>query len=797
MIRLTSWCTFVVLWMVLTCSANAQSRDNDNSPAIDSGAVATGVTFARPGEWTQLRNIVRNPTDADVTLTVTNTLGKAANVQFGTTLWLPANSRRVVDIPARVMDHEDVKPRSGLPIQTLLLSPSAGGGEKSWLSRQIGQVLVEGNSLNISILGQSDDQTFDLVSKVRVDVEGEKGVRSIRSEVAPFTVEAWDPLSAVVIAHTPDLDARQMHAFRSWILGGGRVWLMLEDVDPLFISQLLGDMWDVTLVDKTRLSRVTFGRTKQAGDEYVEPVTLVRTLPGSAEVLSKIGQWPAAMSIPMGKGEVVVTTLSARAWMTKQASSYMEQVGERLLVRQGRFNPVEAAAVELAATRIGRPIVGRAVVLVVLVTMVLLMMAAGVAFYRMGRLEWMGAAAPAMAVVTALILLGIGKAKQGEVPLTISTVSVVTVTPELGHGVVRGSTAVYSPSMEEGPLQATAGGMIWPDFSGLQGKVVRLLVSDLDKWKWQGVEFSSGVIRTGSLKQDIRFDKPVVLTGQFAEQGLQINANLGQFDSIRDVLLATPGGVMSLNNNQTQTNSDQTSTDQTSQKTYLATPANVLAPNQFVSVDGAIMSEEQQQRQTFYSQLFNNAGELPDRPNLIGWVKNLQPGLMLEDDFEEQSVSLVMIPVTMRRPTSGQKVLVPSTFMKFDVVKVPGERASATIYNRITGEWIPVTNPTRVALAFTLPESVRPMEIESATFTMAISAPGRTVDLLTREGLKGEPAYSVQGPTRSVTYVFTGASKLKADAKGQVLVIVRVGDTLNSDLWKISQVSLQVQGQVR
>lgn len=430
----------------------------------------------------------------------------------------------------------------------------------------------------------------------------------------------------------------------------------------------------------------------------------------------------------------------------------------------------------------------------ILLIMIVLMIAGGIIFYRMDKLEWMGAAAPALAVVVALILLGIGKARQGEVPLTISTVSVMHVSPQLRQGVSTGSMAVYSPSMEQGPLQATTGGVVWPDLSGLQGRVVRFLVTDLGKWKWQGVEFSSGVIRTGLLEQSVQFDQSMSLQGRFGPRGLELNADLGPLSAMHDMLLATPGGVMSLE--ELKEDESQGVGAKGDLRRFVAGPGNVLAAGRFVRAS-AMLSEEQQQRQAFYAQVFGTPSALPKQPSLIGWAMNMSSGLRLEDGFDERSATLMVIPIVLHSPVVGAEVMVPSTFMSFDVVKVPGENTSATVYNRATGEWIAVTNPTRMALAFKLPESVLPVTIDRAKFTMAIRAPGRTVALFTREGLKGEPAYSVNGPTGEVAFEFDKDHPVKTDAQGRVLVIVTVGDHSdlnNPPLWKISGVKLEVQG---
>lgn len=430
----------------------------------------------------------------------------------------------------------------------------------------------------------------------------------------------------------------------------------------------------------------------------------------------------------------------------------------------------------------------------ILLIMIVLMVVGGIVFYRMDKLEWMGVAAPTLAVVVALVLLGIGKSRQGEVPLTISTVSVMHVSPQLRQGVATGSTAIYSPRMEQGPLQATNGGVVWPDFSGLQGRVVRLLFTDLGEWKWQGVEFSSGVIRTGWLEQSVQFDQQMSLQGRFGPRGLELNVDLGPLSALHDMLLATPGGVMSLEELEGTESQDTGATG--GKRRFVAGQANVLPAGRFVRAS-TMLSEEQQQRQAFYAQVFGTPSALPRQPSLIGWAKNMNPGLKLDNDFDERSATLMMIPIELHRVNAGDDVLVPSTFMTFDVVKVPGERTSATVYNRNTGEWIAVTNPTRMALAFTLPASVLPVAIERAKFTMAIRAPGRTVDLFTRESFKGEAAYSVNGPTGEVTFEFDQAHPIKTDAQGRVLVIVSVGDhpdPANPPLWKISGVKLEVQG---
>lgn len=787
--------TILSLLIVLLGSvgvASAQDTGQKVHPELVSGATMPGVGYMRPGHWLMLRHTVTNPTSEGAQLVVAGSVGNYPNIQFGTQVWLPPMSRRNVDLMARVNENEKPGRRvSALSSQSLLLLPSGDGGERSWLSRKDSQGMLNMSSYTLAFLGEADDALYDLATLARGPGSDEKGLRSIRSPDAPAAVEAWRALDGLIIVSTPDLSPLQMRALRQWVFSGGRVWIMLDRVDESFVTQLLGDVWRVAVVDEVDLSRVVVGNTKQAGDEYPQPVKLVRTIAPRVQVIETVGQWPLALAMDAGQGRVLVTTLSARAMLTKQTRPVVDTIGMDLLRRTATDEALTTAAGQLAAQGIGRQIVGRALVLWTLVLLLVAMTVAGLLLHKRGKLEWMGVAGPVLAVLAGAFLLGIGKARQGQVPLTISSVGVVNVNPQQQLASRKAAVAVYSPSTEQGPLAAVAGGSLWPQMTGLQGRVVRLLATDLDQWKWQNVEFSAGAIRTGWLEQDITLQQPMWARGSFGPQGLEVQVNLGGYGPLEDTLLLTASGAASV------TPADASAADlPRGAQGYVVRPGATMEKGQYMQAQGALLSDRQQQRQAFYKGLFEK-GNLPDQPSVVGWTRHLPVGLELPGEYELQNQNMLVIPIDLKATAPGQRVVIPAVFLPFRFDRLPGEGAPPTIYNPVSREWITeLTDPMRMVLAFDLPESVLPLKLQEASLTLTLRAPGRTVQVFAPANRRGEPVASVTSPSGQTTLDVSALGQSLTAQDRQVTLILDIGEASNQQLWGLTDITLQVAGQV-
>jgi len=791
--RLILLCVSLLVWMSGAVAAQGQDR-GASSPRVDSAAVVSGVGFASPGRWAQLRNTVINPTDQPQNVILLNSLGKSTNLQYAQSVWLPPKSQRVVDVLVRMNPDETIPSRQGLPIQTMLLQDTAGGTERGWLSRYAGQVIVEQGTA-VSLLGLGDDAMYDVLGKMRSANDGGKGLRSVRTDSLPRTPQAWEGQRVLAIVDSlPDMDPQAMRALQGWLYSGGSIWIMLDRVSESFIQNLLGDNWQVTVIDEVELSRVVFGRTRQAGDTYEKPVKLVRTLPNGAQVLSQVGDWPAAMSIPVGQGQVVVTTLEARAWLTKQASDPIGDVGNALMRRAPYDEPVVTAAASLAAQSVGRQIVNRSVVLLVLAVMTLAILVIGLLLHRQGRLEWMGIIGPAMAVVAAVVLLVVGQKQQGQVPLTIASMQHVTVVPGTSHATVRGAAAVYSPDTHAGPLQITRGGSFWPDMTNLEGKVVRLLQTDLDQWQWQNVEFSSGVIRTGSYHQTIYLNQPVYAYGQFGPQGVTIETSLGQLGRPEDALIVSRnGGVWLESAPADQAGSGDAASS--SVKLY-ATPAMTLSHGEYLRSGNHVIADVQTRRQLFFKQAFDRS-TLPAEPALMAWTHQPGTGLTLSGDPEARDTALVTVPIQWRPVPAGTRVVIPSAFLEIEQVRGMGQMSGASLYTQ-EGTWLESNNSTRMTLAVNVPESVLPFKADKAELLLSIRAPGRKVEVRATHRPNGELLASFDSPSMGVNRIdVTSLAQNITAQKNRIELVIEVSDaTGNEQPWKINSLQMELSGQV-
>lgn len=790
--KLSTILCLVLLWVCAVSTALAQGSGEAAHPELVSGATLPGLGYIRAGRWVQLHNTVTNPTNEAVQLVVASSVGNYPNVQFGTQVWLPPMSRRNVEILARVNEKEKPARRtSALSTQSLLLLPSEGGGERSWLSRKESQGVLNTSQMVYSFLGEVDDADYDVVTEARGPSSDEKALRTIRPKDAPSTVEAWRALEGLVIVSTPQLSPLQMRSLRQWVFSGGRVWIMLDRVDESFVIQLLGDQWRGAVVDRTELSRVVVGNTKQAGDVHAQPVTMVRVIAPEEQVIETVNQWPLALLMQAGQGKVLMTTLQSSAMRTAQLSSVLDVIGSELHRRPLENDNLTVAAGQMAAQGIGRQIVSRQLVLWTLVVLVIGMIVVGVLLRRQGRLEWMGAAGPALAILAAAFLLGVGKARQGQVPLTISSVSVVEVSPHQLIASRKAAVAVYSPGTEEGPLALASGGSLWPQFTGLQGRVVRLLATDLDQWKWQNVEFSAGAIRTGWLEQEIALTQPMVARGRFGPQGLELEVSLGGYGQLEDPLLLSPAGAATV-----RPAAQADTTPSNPGQSYVVPAGATMDKGQYVRAQGSLLTDRQQQRQAFYQAIFKR-GNLPQQPSLAGWTRHLPLGLELPNEFELQNQSMLVIPIEFVPSQAGQRVVIPALFLPFAIGRRPGEGAPPTIYSANTREWITdLPDPARMVLEFDLPATVLPFKLEEASLQLTIRAPGRLVQVFDTTRSRGEPIASVTSPSGEITLDVSSLSQSFKASDTQVALILDIGPADNQQTWGLTDVSLQVAGQV-
>src|SRR5262249_42408256 len=76
-------------------------------------------------------------------------------------------------------------------------------------------------------------------------------VQFINPNPLPATAEAYDGIDQVILASQRIADDPVgMRALRHWLQRGGRLWVMLDVVEPELIAPLLGEALDFQVVDR-------------------------------------------------------------------------------------------------------------------------------------------------------------------------------------------------------------------------------------------------------------------------------------------------------------------------------------------------------------------------------------------------------------------------------------------------------------------------------------------------------------------------------------------------------------------
>src|SRR5690606_4351036 len=87
------------------------------------------------------------------------------------------------------------------------------------------------------LMDNDDDASVDAVIAARLSSNLIKRMAYLRPDGLPPIVEAWAGVDQVVIAaDSPVVGPAELLAMRRWLQGGGRLWVMLDQVDPAFVT---------------------------------------------------------------------------------------------------------------------------------------------------------------------------------------------------------------------------------------------------------------------------------------------------------------------------------------------------------------------------------------------------------------------------------------------------------------------------------------------------------------------------------------------------------------------------------
>ncbi len=776
-----------------------------------------GVQQYVPGRWGMIAVEVANPADQPAEVLAAMYFAGRQGVQYGRRLWLPPHARRSSWFPVRTP--ADLPPdKSRVEIQSLLAVQT--DGDKDVLSGSAdGRMLHVGmlpvfheRLMTAAILDEADRETHDAIAAMRQSRDLPIMAPTFRDPMPP-TLETLDALDHLVVADDSlPQDPAALVAVRRWLHGGGRMWVLLDRVQPSTVAAILGDAMRVHPVDRVGLTDV---RIEGPGDERAEerqvrhfedPVDLVRVVGADLVPTHRVNGWPASFWQPAGRGRVLFTTLGARAWVRERRAGDPKPKNSSQEARYVAVGPLASLGSELmqarepppltpeafrdaAAAQIGYQIVSRRAVGWTLGGFCLALLAAGLGLARAGRLPWLGWIGPGLALAAAGLLGLLGQAARSSVPPTVAIDQLVEVTPGVEDFRVTGWMAVYQPDVRTATLSATRGGVFVPDMIGLEGTPRRMVWTDMDQWHWENLSLPVGV-RDGPLSYSAELAEPIRARATFGPEGLSGTFSPGPLEDVSDAILAAP-------------RERSLAVHLASDGAFTAGIADVQAPGHYLGE--TVLSDRQRQRQQIFQRMLQGrrSPKFPYRPMLLAWASPLDMGFEFGEGVRRSGGALVCVPLELERPAPGTRVAVPPPLLPYESVPLPGQVAGTATFNNLECRWVgPLTDPSRTMLRFQCPEELLPLRVAKAVISVKLNAPSRAVDIL---GLDGERVVSLarsQGPLGTFQATVDRREVLGLDPQGGLRLGIGVGPiegqttgAITSVGWKIDDVTLELWGE--
>lgn len=279
--------SFTLLALLCWPLSLARGQEKVEKPSLAGAGGAAGIGQYPPLSWGVVASTIVNPTDEDQKLLVTFNFDDTSTLQFASQVWVPPQSRRTVWLPIRtnLFEVDPFKPRTLALTQQLF---DMNGSQPVMLSQQQGLLIATRDQWITGMLSggsdtddEAEDDSINAALAMRQSMDLSRRMAFLRESALPSMVAGWRGLSALVIsAPRPALDAAQTAAIRQWLLGGGRLWIMVDRVDPAFMSSLLGDAWTLRVIDRVPLDVVKVDPSPAAGIRVVVDDDLNITLDG-------------------------------------------------------------------------------------------------------------------------------------------------------------------------------------------------------------------------------------------------------------------------------------------------------------------------------------------------------------------------------------------------------------------------------------------------------------------------------------------------------------------------------------
>ncbi len=793
--------------------------------------IPSGIAIYRPDKWGQVNLELLNPTDAPVELLASTFFESEPTLQYGRRIWIPPKSKLQSWHPLRLS-------RAGsnqfVNIRTLVMDARQ---EREVLLRSDSGALQFDGHLRVtdenSVTGfiESSDRTphadsffpdvnegasADLVVASRLASQRTRRLTSLHDQYLPAAEECLQALDQMVMADSRVInDSAGLVATRRWLFGGGRLWVMLDQVDPRVLEQLLGDEFACEVVDRVGLTTVRLA-IPEASERIVStqdhdlPVEFLRVAVSGVKVEYTVDGWPAAFWKRCGEGRLLVTTLGPRGWMRLRtaADSAPSQIpGQQR--SEGRplaqaatsdpfdlYTPTKFATLEpmlnlaldffgprsprllpdtvlepLTQEYVGYEIPSRTMILGLLLGFSALLMGLGTWLRRQSRLELLGAIGPGIALAISVILVLLGRHQRNAVPPTVASLQFVQAIPGTDDVRISGVVGMFSADSGTATISVQKGGLLLPETSGLEATTRRMVWTDHDAWRWENLPETAG-LRSATFQTAAEYPERLEARATFGPEGLTGHLHLPGESRPTDAMLATRDGRIGV--------------ELRGDGTFTAQADNVLANEQFLAA--GLLSDEQGRRRRLLQQLLANPErrDFPDAPYVFVWTEPWDIGFRFGENRRSLGSALLAVPLKLQRPATGTEVRITSPFLPYLGAIGPDGSPPTGWWDAQHRQWIEKSRPSETWLRFQIPAVLLPIAIERGRVTVQVNGP---VGKLTLAGLHSKtktlaPLKTWTDPVGTLSLEITDLDLLTVSADGGLLLHVSAG---NTDLAELTQ----------
>ncbi len=576
--------------------------------------------------------------------------------------------------------------------------------------------------------------SYELVLASRIDLGLSRRCILLDSEPLPLSFVDWKGMDTLIIG-TPEplLDTAAVSAMQRFLQRGGHILLMLDKIDTELSRALMVNGQQCETVDAVELnhfvmdvvSPTPFGLRERTFDRD-KPMRMKRVLQQGGKVTHSVEGWPAAFSMKVGDGVLILTTLECSSWLKTrhvQSNDQMYQSKFSVPLWEGTLSsqlnsttlqePLEAVEASYPIELIGSPVVSRQLVGAVLIGFCILLLGVGLWTLFGSDLRWIGVVAPVLAIGSSLPLIVAAMRTRNDIPAMVSELQFVQFWQK-GGGLLRGKAAVFLTSSRSMDLVGESDGFAIPS-ENIESGIRSLTTKDFESWQLSNTDWPPGTWR---YKTEMGISsKSISAKSRLTAKGLEMELPQGLPSQPEDMVVCFTPGSLSLGN-------------------LIDSNTRLLVDGELAAYDNrwttaSIVSDEQRRRGAIYNRLFlpSETRRSPTPRTLFFWTKQWPQSPSWNSTLEQRGSALVSVPIELATPEVGSQVLIPYSLIKIE--PTDESQGVSTVFNYRTGHWAGESSlETEADLSFVLPPEAVPLAASSISIDWDIDAPKRKVKLV-------------------------------------------------------------------